>query len=276
MYDNYLIEKQDVCISSVSRYAEIRSAQQVLSETLDEISTVQMREIKANLNRIFSLWQEQNGVYPPRPHKLVRVAHSLLHGADYPAPKSYREYILNLSEKEKRSIKPWECDEDARSPADLLYKLCAENYEPLRCYLNNEISLRFDHVLSIAISMSIQNNPENESSVIAYWGVKLVGLREELQKSIVKKSNLLLNKEHNRRKGRSNRAKIQKTEAEKRIKNALLKFAKSGKKLPKNLHESLAKEAGIGRSSVSKYLKSMKEKDNKVREIMKLTSKKCD
>ncbi len=275
MYDNYLIEKQDICISSLSRHAEMRSAKQVFSETLNEVSAAERREITANLIRIFTLWQEQHGVYPPRPHKFVRTARALLHGEDYPAPKKYKEYILNLPREEKCSIKPWECDEEARSAADLLYKLFAESYEPLQCYLDDEISPRFDHVLSVAISISVKSSPESEQLIIAYWGVKLLGIIERMQKSVVKKSKPLLSKERNRREGRVKRATIQRTEAEKRIKKALIKFAKSDEGLPKNLHESLAIEAGIGRPSVSKYLKSMREEDSEVRKIMKPTSKTC-
>lgn len=142
MYDDYLNEKHDVHKSSLTRHAEIRMARQVFSETLNEISATKRQKIISNLNRIFELWQEQHGVYPPRPHKLVRTARNLLHGEDYPAPQSYREYILNLSEKEKSLIKPWDCDEDARSAVDLLYKLFAENYEPL-CVLEKGLTIHF-------------------------------------------------------------------------------------------------------------------------------------
>ncbi|MBG78240.1 MAG: hypothetical protein CL570_04335 [Alphaproteobacteria bacterium] len=275
MYDEYSNEKHDMCISSLSRHAEIRAAQQVFTETFNEIPSTKKREIRSNLNRIFGLWQEQQGVYPPRPHKLVRTARSLLHGEDYPAPQSYREYILNVSEKEKSLIKPWECDEGARSAADLLYKLFAENYEPLQHYLNDKKSPRFDHVLSVAIAISIKANPENEPLMMAYWGVKLVGIREEIQKSLVEKSKLLLSKEKNRVEGRVNRAILQKAEAKKRIKKALIKFAKSESGLPKPLHESLAKEAGIGRPSVTRYLQSMRKDDDEIRKILSLSRKKC-
>ena len=272
MYDDYSNEKHDMCISSLSRHAEIRAAQQVFSETLNEIPATKRREIRSNLNRIFELWQEQQGVYPPRPHKLVRTARSLLHGEDYPAPQSYREYILNLSEKEKSLIKPWDCDEDARSAADLLCKLFTESYEPLQRYLNDKKSPRFDHVLSVAIFISIQNNPENEPLMMAYWGVKLVGIREEIQRSLVKKTKPLLIKERNRRKSLKKRAKTQKSRVEERIKKALLKFAESEEGLPKNLQEAIADEVAIGRPSVSKYLKSMQEKDTAIKQIIKKCS----
>lgn len=275
MYDNYSNEKHDMCISSLSRHAEIRAAQQVFSETLNEIPTTKRREIVSSLNRIFELWQGQHGVYPPRPHKLVRTVRSLLHGEDYPAPQSYREYILNLSEKEKSLIKPWDCDEDARSAADLLYKLFAENYEPLRLYLNDKTSPRFDHVLSVAISISIQNNSENEPLVMAYWGVKLIGIREEIQRSVVEETKPLWVKERNRRKGLKKRAKTQKSIVEERIRKALLKFAENEERLPKNFQEAVADEVGIGRPSISKYLNSMREKDEEVRKILSLSRKKC-
>ena len=250
MYDIYSNEKHDMCISSISRHAEILAAQQVLSETLNEIPATKRQEIRSSLNQIFELWQGQYGVYPPRPHKLVRTARSLLHGEDYPAPQSYREYILNLSEKEKSLIKPWDCDEDARSAADLLCKLFTESYEPLERYLNDKKSFRFDHVLSVAISISIQHNPENEPLMMAHWGIKLVGIREEVQRSLVEKSKPLLSKEHNRKSARSKQAKTQRERAEQRIKKALLKLSASKEGLPKNLHQALAEEAGIERPSM--------------------------
>lgn len=219
-----------------------RHALQIACHILEDLTASQKDQIIDGLFPVFEQWKEAEG--RPREGGLSGILFGGL------VPKE------ELTEKERlekiEGLKPWECDQFAKTPVKLFLKLFAEDYEPLSKFMIGLPSAKFEYLLALTILLSHNSDSEYQSGDCIEGAFTLAQMRLNVQKSVIKNIAPLANQARRLQDQAHLKRKALADEAERKILELHHKFLDQGNLPP---YKEYVAVLGYSQSTISRTLK---------------------